>query len=287
MEAGRRAALADPLLRAEMIAVGLGLLLTVLVIGLVVASIVVVVRGARSGSLEDECSGPSLRRFLQYSFLLVALFTAAGGVTGLVDLALPSGEQLAGRSAAKLALSLSLSLVAVPVYAGLWRIIRRTLERDAQERSSLAWALCLAVASTVAMVIALVALVRVGYWAVGVEDFHSASAARAVVWGAVWVLHTRILADRRVAPTGPLAGLTVLAGSTVALITLATTTAGLLALGLGQLYDTVAARVLVTADPWRAARLSLVPAVLAAGLWWWHWLRQAASGHARRCGTAQ
>lgn len=262
-----------------MIAFGFGILLTAaLLIGLIVGTITLVGRSGRSGFPEEQRSGPSLRRFLQYSFLLIALFTAASGVSGLVELAFATGAPLAGRPATQLALALSLSLVAVPVHAVLWRITRRTLGRDAEERASLAWALCLAVASTVAMVVALVALVRVGYWAVGAEDFHAASAARALVWGAVWVLHTRVLANPRVAPTGAMADLTVLAGATVALVTLAAAAAGLLALGFGEVYETVAARTLVAADPWRAARLWLVPGVLAAGLWWWHWLREAAAG---------
>lgn len=262
-----------------MIAFGLGILLTAAVlVGSIVGIVFLVVRNVRAASPGEQRSGPSLRRFLQYSFLLVALFTAAGGVSGLVELALATGEPLAGRPAAKLALSLSLSLVAVPVYAILWRIIRRSLERDAEERASLAWSLCLAVASTVAMVVALVALVRVGHWAVGAEGFPRASAARGLVWGTVWVLHVRLLANRRVARTGPVADLTVLAGATVALVTLAAAGAGLLALGFGQLYDAVAARALVAVEPWRAVRLLLVPAVLAAGLWWWHWLRQAVAG---------
>jgi hypothetical protein len=256
----------------------LGLLSTLLILAVPVALVVWLVRVSRRGEPDEERAGWSLRRFLQYTFLLAALFTAAAGVARLVELALPAGERLAGRGAAELALGLSLSIVGLPAYVALWWLVRRPLQRDREERASLGWSLYLAVASTVSLIIAFVDLVRVGGWAVGVEEFQPQAVAGALVWGAVWALHTWLTHHPDWSPAGRGADLGVLAGSLVGLVGLVGAVGTLLALGFEQLYQAVAGAVLVETDAWEVARRSLVTGLLGGLLWWWHWLREAQRG---------
>lgn len=252
-----------------------GLALLLLGLAVPIAVVVWIVQAVRRAQSEEVHPGLALRRLLQYGFLLAAVCTAAVGLSALVALALPA-QRLAGRASGDLALGLSLSIVAVPVAAGLWRVVRRRIADDPDERASTAWALYLAVTATGAVTTALVGLVEVAAWAFADDPFAPSAAARALVWGAVWAAHQRVLASPRYSPTGPAADLTVLAGSAVGLLTLAAATGSLLFVALEQVYAAVAGGSFGPPDPWRPARLSAVVAVLGGGLWWLQWLRHAA-----------
>lgn len=251
----------------------LGLVSLLVLVGLVVWA-VHTVRGAQG---DQTRSAPSLRRFLQYAFLLTAVVTTAIGLSVLVELALPA-ERLAGRASGDLALGLSLSLVALPLTLGLWRVVRRRLADDPDERASAAWSLYLAVAATVSVVVALVGLVQVAEGAIAGRPFRPDAAARALVWGAVWLAHQRILRRPSTAPAGIRADLTVLAGTAVGLLTLAAGTGSLLVVALDQVYARLVGGVLASTPPWETLAHSVVVATLGAALWWWQWLRQAAGG---------
>lgn len=252
-------------------ALGLIALVTpLLLVGLVVWA----VHAARA-SRDEARSAPSLRRFLQYASLLAAVGTSAIGLSGLVELALPA-QRVAGRASGDLALSLSLSLVALPAAAGLWRVMRRRLTADPEERASGAWSLYLAVATTVAVTVAVFSLVEVVEWAVAGRAFPPDAAARALVWGAVWAAHQRMLLRGRTSPTGTTADLTVLAGAAVGLLTLVTGVGSVLVWSFDRLYAALVGGVLAGGAPWRALAHSTAVAALGGALWWWQWLRQAA-----------
>lgn len=254
-------------------------ILVSLLLGLVVpvALVVWLVHAVRNAGGDGGHPGLSLRRFLQFGFLLAAVCTAAVGVSGLGELTLPT-ERVSGRASSDLALGLSLSIVAVPVAFGLWRLVRRRIVTDPDEQASTAWSLYLAVISTVSVTVALVGLVQLGAWAVGAEPFPPGGTARAVVWGAVWVAHLRLAGDTRYRPTGRIADLAVLAGSAVGLITLVLGTGHLVFVGLEHLYLSVTGTFFVGVPlGGGTVRVSAVVAVLGAGLWWWTWLRQARS----------
>lgn len=252
--------------------VAVSLILALVVLVALVVWLVHTVRNARS---DETRPGMSLRRVLQYGFLFTAVCTAAVGLSRVLELALP-GERLAGRGSAELAFGLSLSVVALPVSVGLWRVVRRRIIEDPDERASAAWALYLAVTATVAATVALVRLVAVGSWVAAAAPFSPAAAASGLVWGVVWVAHLRIIGHRRVSPTGAVADLIWLAGSAVGLIALAIGAGRVLFVTLDQLYGTLVGGVLVAHEPWLIVRRSAVVAVLGAGLWWWQWLRHAA-----------
>lgn len=188
-------------------------------------------RDHRGGGDDDE---RSLRRLLQYLFLLVALFSSASGVTGLVTAALPVDGRFVGPSPAETALGLSLTIVAVPLWLVLWRAVRRRLARDVDERSSTAWAVYITIAATVTLVVALVNVIRVGTGLVTADSVAPQAVGAAVVWGAVWGLHAGFLERSPLAPAGPRRHLVALAGSAVGLVTLAAGTVGVLSFATGR-----------------------------------------------------
>ena len=247
-----------------------GLLLVVVVAAVVVG----IVRATRDPGVQER-SGGWLRRLLQYGSLLAALFSAAGGASRVVTAALPARERIAGPASEDLALGLSLTLVAVPVWILLWRVVQRRLIRDAEERAAVAWSLDLAVAATVPLVIAYTNLVEVGSRVVGAADFDSRAPAAAVVWAGAWGLHAWLLRHGTVAPIGRLRDLAVLAGSAVGLVALVIGAGGVLRYGLAEVYHGVTGPALVDAPGPVAVRRSLVVVALAAAVWWWHWLHQA------------
>jgi hypothetical protein len=256
----------------------LGILASLITLAIPIVVIVWVVRASRRGEPHTEQAGWSLRRFLQYAFLLTALFVAASGVSTILSYALPAGTRLAGRAPADLALGLSLALVGTPVGVLLWRVVRRRLEQDSEERGSPAWTLYVTTAGTVALVVALPNLVEAGAWVLGAADFDASSVGTGLTWGAVWGAHVFLARHWALGPQGRLASLPALAGSAVGVVALALATAGILFSGFEQVYRAVAGDPLADATTTEDLRRSAVLAVLAGGAWWWHWLRVAVRG---------
>ncbi len=251
----------------------IGLVLIVLV----VAAAVWMVGSSRPDDVEER-GAHRLRRVLQYLFLLIAVFSAANGVTRVLTAALPIGRRIAGPGPEELALGLSLTLVFIPLWAILWRIVRRGLAQDAAERASREWSTYLAIVTATSLTIALVNAVQVGAWALGAADLDAESLAATVVWGAVWGLHVVLLRHSTLAPTATRPAIAVLAGSAVGVVALALGAGGLLSYGLGQAYRAIADSALVEGATTVALRESLVLTLLATAVWWWHWLRQALHG---------
>ena len=253
-------------------------LVPLVLIGLVVW----IVKSARRSSVGAEGDVQSLRRFLQLSLLLAALFTATSGVSRLLSAALPVDE-IAGRRTTELALGLSLTLVAVPAGFVLWRVVTRRVRADDAERATSAWALFAAAACTVSLLVAFVNAVQTGMWLVGIETYAPEAIGSAVAWSALWLGQTLLLRRPGLAPTNPLAQLTILAGSAVGLVALAFGAESLIRYGLEQIYGVVAGSFLASGSAADGLRIGAVMLVLAVPVWWWHWLRQAA--HASRTGV--
>jgi hypothetical protein len=247
-----------------------------LAVALVVAIVVVGSRAVRGAPRAPASGLQTLRRVLEYAFLLGTMFAAATGTTRLLAAALPAGV-LAGHRTEEVALGLSLTLVAVPAWAFLWRLVARRLATDSHERAAPAWALYLVAASTVSLIVAFTHLVAVGRWAVGVEEYQAGAIAYAVVWTALWGATLWLLRHPRLGPTSAWPELGVLAGCAVGLVGLALGAVGVIWYGLGELYRLVFGPALVDA-PTVVLRESAVVGVLAAAVWWWHWLRQATAG---------
>ena len=244
-----------------------GLLFPLIIIG-----VIVWLAQHRKAGVGGEPGVVSLRRFLSYALLLAALFTAASGVALLLASVLPAG-QIAGDRTSRLALGLSLTLVAVPVWALLWRMLARRLRAQETERAAPAWALYVVVAATVSLLVAFLHAVDVGCWLVGVEPYAPAAIANTVVWAGVWAVQLWVLRSAQLAPTGPLPQLATLAGSGVGLGALAVGTTDVIRYGLGRGYELLAGSAFVQTSATQTLRTGLVLAGLAVPVWWWHWVR--------------
>jgi hypothetical protein len=247
-----------------------------LIVLLVVAVVAIVLRGRTGAAEERDVSG--LRRFLLYLFLLIALFSGASGVTRVCAALLPIGRRLVDTGPEELALGLSLTVVAIPVWALLWQAVHRRLMRDPDERASLQWSLYLAIATTTALIVALTNLLAVGSWAVGASELDAPSVAAAVVWTTVWGAHLALCLRPTLAPTRTQPTLVVLAGSAVGIVALGLGVDGVVSFGFNQAYRAIANTTLIDTPTTSDLRHSLVLTVLAAAVWWWHWLRRALHG---------
>lgn len=247
-------------------------LLALAVVAIAIAGAVHIGRRLRSDADDERDRSP--RRVLHVLFLFIALISAASGLTRVAGIVL-SPRAIAGAGAEDLALGLSLTLVAVPAWVVLWLAARRRLAADPAERRSTAWAAYVVVACTVTLVVAFVNFAQVGAWLVAVEDYRGSALAGGLVWGAAWAGHRWLLERSAVAPTGPWRTLAPLAGSAVGLITLGVGTIGVASYGLTQGYRALVGPALVEIATTEQLRGSLVVAVLAAAVWWWHWLQRA------------
>lgn len=241
--------------------------------------IVVVVFLVRARRPEGAPAGgvSSLRRFLQYTFLL-GLLTAGGiGLAQLITVAIPQ-EFIAARRAEQLALALALSVVAVPLWALLGRDVVHRLVSDPAERRSAGWGLYLLAALTGSLIVAMVNLIRLGDMVLGGPSFLPGALAFAVVGAGVWGGHVWVARHHSLAATSALRPLAVLAGSTVGLVAGAIGLSGVIRVGLAGVYDLVIGGTVATASLTDLLRTASVTVLVAGAVWWWHWLREAAGG---------
>jgi hypothetical protein len=246
-----------------------------------IALIVWLIMHSKQRGLAPEKGLHTFRRFLQYTFLLAALFTAGAGLSRLVIAALPTGA-IADRRAVDVALGLSLTFVAVPAWVLLGRMVYRRLMVDVDERASAGWALYLVAAVSVSLLIGYLQLIEVGRWLIGLQPYAPDQVGYALVWTALWVSHTWLLAHPRLRPTARLVPLAPLTGSAAGLVGVAVGGGGVLAAGLRELYRIAAGPAMVESSLRTTLGTSVIVATLGAVVWWWHWWRQALA--ARRDG---
>ncbi|MEX1078715.1 MAG: DUF5671 domain-containing protein [Homoserinimonas sp.] len=215
----------------------------------------------------------TVRRVITYTLLFVMVTLAAIGLSGLLGRLLDVGDELVADSSG-LAQSLAFALIAGPLAAVLWWLIWRGLS-DERDRSSVAWALYLAFASTVALITAASALFSaiaslvVGRW-------YSTEFATGVVWAGVWLWHRWMLRHPVKGPSR-LRGVASVVGSFYGLavgVGGATAAFGEL---LTAVTDAFADSVVIGGPWWRPAVQSLVWAIGGGLIWWWHWIYNHAS----------
>ncbi|HEU4807311.1 MAG TPA: DUF5671 domain-containing protein [Homoserinimonas sp.] len=217
----------------------------------------------------------TVRRVVTYTLLFVMVILAAIGLSGLLGRLLDAGSEVVADDSSALAQSLAFTLIAGPLAAALWWLVWRALA-DERDRSSVAWSLYLAVASTVALIVsagallsALAALIG-GRWLAG--EF-----ATGLVWAGVWLWHRWMLRHptRRPSRLGSVAsvigsfyGLTIGVGGAV------TAFAGVLTAAT----DALGGAVSIGSPWWQPALMSLVWAAGGALIWWWFWFRDGVRG---------
>lgn len=199
----------------------LGSLVPLALLAGVVAVVVTVVRRQRAGGHpegEDAVvSGHAVRRFFQYLLLAGLLFSAASGVAGLLGRLLDPDPVLV-RDDAGLALQLTFTLIALPIWAALgWWTLRR-LRQDPHESRSLGWAAYLTLVGVVALVVSMVAWHGTLVGLLTDAPYRGTELATAVVWTAIWAAHHWW--GRSVTPAGHLRPL-LLVGSLIGLGTAA------------------------------------------------------------------
>ena len=247
-------------------------MISLLVPLMIIGVIVWIVHTQRQGTAASGRGVPSLRRVLQYAGLLASLTAASIGVGNLLTAALTVGT-IAGDLTEQIALGLALTLVAGPVWLLLWRSVLANLRRDPAERASGGWGLYLVAAMTASLIVALVNLVRLGTMLLQVEAFAPGPLAAALVALPVWGAHLWLQRHPTLAPTSRLPALGVLAGSTVGLVALAIGVGNVLRYALDAFFGLLPGATMVAGD---TAPLLAAPvvAVVAAPVWWWHWLHQ-------------
>ncbi len=219
-------------------------------------------------------AGQEVRRFFQYLLLLGLLVAAASGVAGLLGRLLGpllDPDPVLVADDADLALQLTFTLIALPLWGLLAWWTSRRLRTDPQEPRSLGWAAYLTLAGLVSLLVAAVA------WQVTlralVDDGRDGQLATALVWTAVWAAHLRW--GRAVTPAGQLRT-ELLLGSLVGLVlaavglvlTLAPSLRELLGLGGRAILGSTVEEILGG-----AATL-----VVGAAVWCAYWALRAARG---------
>jgi hypothetical protein len=215
----------------------------------------------------------TVRRVITYTLLFVMVVLAAIGLSGLLQRLLDAGNELAAADSSGLAQSLAFALIAGPLAAGLWWLIWRGLAGE-RDRSSVAWGLYLAFASTVALIVSASALLSGAAALVGGRWF-AGEFATGVVWAGVWVWHRWMLHHPVKAPTR-LRGVAAVVGSFYGLVIGVGGAVTAFADLLAAATDVIGGSVVIGGPWWQPVLQSLVWATGGALIWWWFWFRDGA-----------
>ncbi|RPI23978.1 MAG: hypothetical protein EHM57_03270 [Actinobacteria bacterium] len=252
-----------------MFAIG-GLIPLVILAGIVYL-IVRAVQGRERREASPESTGRAVRRLFHYALLFASLLIAAFGIIGLFAAILESDETIAG-DASDLAVPLALTIVGVPLFAGLALWSRRCLVADPDEQRSIAWVLYLSGSLLVSLVGSIIMLSEALSWAFGSETTGGASSlAAACVWLAIWAAHWWVGA--RYEPLDELRTQR-LAGSAIALWVGAGFLIATASAALSWVYDELF-RTTIGSTIGDDLRNMAPPAVIGAVAWWWYWLHHA------------
>ena len=244
------------------------LLLSLVQLAIFVGIVVFVVKVVtKKGSSSAEGSGISVRRFFQYSIMLVMLVVASFGIIGIID-AVASGGSTVTRDTAAIARSIAFLVVGLPVFGGLAFYTRRLLRTTPAESRSLGWIGYL----TLALIGSLIFVMSFTTAFVGElltdGDFETMSFISILVWGSVWFAHWMVAA--RSADRDQMQ-FHLLAGSAAGLVTLAIGAGVAISAALGELYDTVFSVTVVNAGAEVLAR-GVVLFVIGAVVWFFYWI---------------
>jgi len=255
-----------------------GLLLLVVLVGLGYG-LVQLTGSRRNAPAGGQAPSPAdlrqqVARLFRLALLAGAVALTAEGVAGLVAEAVPRAGELA-RDPATLSRALAFTVVGVPVLFGLARWQRAVLARDPEEDASGGWGAYLGVAEAVSLLVALTSLDGVAGWALGLSESRPGALGRSLTWGAVWLVHWRLAAQRRAAAVVPAQAAVpthLVFGSAIGLLWTAVGVGAVIEASLQRIYERLWLTTLVadSADPFLRA---LVLVVLGAATWWWYWFR--------------
>ncbi len=225
----------------------------------------------KKGPSSAEGAGVSIRRFSQYSIMLVMLVVAAFGVIGIIDAVVSAGSTVT-RDTAGIARSIAFIVVGLPVFGGLALYTRRLLSATPAESRSLGWIAYLTFALIGSLVFVMSFAIAFLGQVLTDGDFGTMPFISMLVWGGVWAAHSWI-ADRTTDEAQMQFHL--LAGSAAGLITLAIGAGVAIAAALGEFYDAALSVTAVDSGDEAIAR-GAVLFVIGAIVWFFYWI-----GHAR------
>lgn len=220
----------------------------------------------------------TVRRVITYTLLFVMVVLAAIGLSGLLQRLLDAGNELVSGDSFGLAQSLAFALIAGPLAAGLWWLIWRGLA-DERERASVAWALYLAFACTIALIVSASGLLSAAT-ALVAGRWEPGAVATGIVWAGVWIWHRWMLRHLTKGPTR-LRGVAAVVGSFYGLAIGVGGAVTAFAVVLSAATEALSGLVGVGSPWWQPALQSLVWAAGGGLIWWWFWLRDGG----RRLGT--
>lgn len=241
-------------------------LFSLLVIGGLVAGAVALSKRAGPAG---QAAG--LRLILTALFLAATAIVSAVGIAQLLELALESGDRLAGSNASDVARAIALTAVGLPSFAALWRYQSR-LTTEAGSASP-AWGLYLALATAVFATGTVIGLGAGLIWLFGWESTGAGSLATGIAWGAMWAWHEWHRVSVR--PPVRLSDVAPSIGSTIGLITLASGVSAVVIALLEPAYEALTGLEVVDERFGQRIGEGAVWLTLGAGLWWWQWLRDA------------
>ncbi len=248
-----------------------GILMSLVQLAVIIGIIVFVVKlVTKKGASSAEGSGISIRRFFQYSIMLVMLVIAAFGVIGIIDAVASAGSTVT-RDAAATARSIAFVVVGLPVFGGLALYTRRLLKSTPAEGRSLAWLGYLTVTLIGSLIFVMAFTTAFLGELLTDGDFETMSFIAMLVWGGVWFAHW-LIADRTAGEERMQFHL--LAGSAAGLVTLAIGAGTAIAAGLGEFYDAVVSVTVVDSDAELLAR-GVVLFVIGAIVWFFYWIAHA------------
>ena len=226
--------------------------------------------GAGAAPPGSHAEGTGIRRFFQYLLLAGLLFASASGVTGLLGRLLDREAVLVEDEGA-LALQLTFTLVALPLWLALARWTWRRLHSVPHETSSAGWALYLTAVGLVSLVVAMTGWhAALSALLVPGPDRLGPALAQAVVWSLVWGAHHAWAP--RITPHAHLRPLHLI-GSLIGLGTATTGLVRLVSSSLRIVLDLDAGSMVDTTTP-RLVDGGIVLAVGAA-VWVAYWVRRA------------
>lgn len=216
----------------------------------------------------------TVARGVRLLLLLSVVVMTAEGVAGLIgELRIGGGGDLV-RDPTTFARSAAFCIVGAPVLLGLGSWTRRRLRTDPDEVRSGGWGAYLAVATTLALVMAAASGFEVVRWTLGGQAPGTTAVGRVLVWTPVWILHWRLAGQHPTTP-GRLP-FHLLAGSAFGLALVGVGSGLLLASALRTLYDGAFLDPMIRPAA-RDLSENAAAALVGAAVWAWHWLM-----HARR-----
>ncbi len=212
----------------------------------------------------------AVRRIIVYAILFALVIIAAIGVAGLLGRLLETGGALAGDDATGLAESLAFALVGTPFAALLWRVAWKALEQPT-ERTSIAWALYIAGAYIVSLVVFVTGFVLTATAAID-GRWEPRDFATGVVWLGVWWWHRWMSRHPLKAPTR-LTSLPIVAGWVFGLIVGIGGSAAALRSVVSAAMRSLTELFALGEPWWMSALQDLVWGAAGVLVWWWHWMR--------------